>query len=385
MRIYRINIRPIIVNLLVLCSLWTLGSCAKPRLDMNPQQVQSVAYTGAVNYGRQNYIPITIPLPLKKTDDRSLKGLPTANLLQVNGHLFFSTQNGYLYLMQASDIYEETNTRISKGGQACPTLYRLKLFIPSEEERTGLYVYNLKEGNIEWQLEGQPSLASPVVNDSAIFHAGIHGDIFSLNTETGEMYWHTNIGENLRASLAFGKGRLYAGGDEGTLRCINPTDGSLIWDRPLNAALSGSPVFCRDRLLAATYTGTVYSIDYLNGDILNSMSFDVPLYTQASTDGRIIVIPLSDGRIQAYRFENLNPLWSADIPGPAGAPALITDNCIMVGTTRKHFTILDRNDGRIIQDFELEGRPRSTALVFGNKVFLSYEYKNLIVYASEKD
>ena len=360
-------------------------SCQKPRLEVDLQLTETVAYTESINYARQNYLGVTVRTPLKAVDERGLSGLPTMNLLTVGRHMFFTTFNGYLYLLRLDDIYEGAHTRISDGGRACPTLYGIRIFIPSEDERFGLYVYNLPQGKTEWQLEGQPSFASPVVIDTAVFHTSWRGNIFSLKIQSGVINWDTNIGENIRFSLAYGQDRLFAGGDQGTIRCLNPQDGSLLWNRSLNEALSGSPVLCRDRLLIVTYPGNLFILDSQNGEVLHKLSFGINLYTQVSTDGRIIVIPLSDGRIQAYRFSNFDPLWSRELTGPASAPLLITDNCVLVGTTRNLFAILDRYSGEVLQEIQLEGRPRTTPLVFDDKIYLAYEYKELVIYAPQEE
>lgn len=372
-------------HFLMAIPLLIIFGCQKPKLDFTPQKEKTIAYTESINYARQNYLGVTVQLPIKMIDERSLNGLPAGNLLQVNNHLFFTTYNGYLHLLEANDIFEGSDTRISNGGKACPTLYGTRIFIPTEEEQFGLYVYNLAQGEIEWQLEGQPSYSSPVVIDTAIFHAGWRGDIFSLNITDGALNWNTHIGESIRSSLAYGQGFLFAGGDKGTIRCINPKDGSLVWNRALGEALSGSPVLCRERLLVVTYPGNLYILDSQSGDILHKLSFDVNLYTQVSTDGRIIIIPLSDGRIQAYRFANFDPLWNIELAGPASVPLLITDNCVFAGTAQDYFVILDRHNGKVLQEFKLEGRPRTTPLVYDNKIFLAYEYKELVVYAAEKE
>ena len=381
----KIKIHNYINELLIFTTVMTLLSCGGPRIKADRDQLATPYFTAAVNFQRQNHVNIKTPLPLILEDERSLSGLPTSNFLQLHDYLVYSTHNGYLEILAIENIDDESDERISKGVKVPPTYYESHLFIPAEIGDGGLTIYNIESGDNEWFLENNFSRSSPIVDGRSIYHTNTTGTILCLDLENGELLWETNVGDKIKTHLALADSFLIAVTERGIIRAINKRNGALAWNKKLSEAVLSYPVIIDDTAMIVTYSGKIILLNTRNGQIKKQLDFGMNLYTSPSSDGKIVVLPMSDGRLWVYEVDSWQPRWNVQLEGPVTAPTLITQNCILAGTAQGHFYVIDKFSGEVYHDFELDGRPRSTPLLANQKVFIGYEYKNLAIFKYDED
>ncbi len=138
---------------------------------------------------------------------------------------------------------------------------------------TEYHTSNLLEhdGKIRWTIEGGPefhALGFCDINYDGLeecFFGSVNGDIYSIDSKTGHMFWKTNIGENSHTSLFFSESNIHfliAGSQSGEVVRIEDK-GKKVWRINLGSGIrSIFKSHSSDQLNVFTENGKVYSISY---------------------------------------------------------------------------------------------------------------------------
>jgi len=357
-------------------------SCQKPHLIDRGVPEISPLYTEGYNYQRQNYFNVSVNLPLTVTDEITLGGLPTQSVCLISDHLVFSTYNGFLYMFDIHDLDDNPDTRISRGMTGSPTFSGKYIYLPSEEGQFGLLAYNIYSGKIDWALQAYYSAGSPVIIDKRLYHTALNGSVMCLNAANGEIVWETNIAGRINSSPAYAGEHLVTVSESGIVRCFEPSSGSILWNIELGETVHTQPMISRNLVFIVTYPGKVYVLDINSGRVIRREIFEVNLFTPLASDKNILLIPGSNGILNAYELQGFDIRWSAELEGPFSVAPLITRDYVFIGTAQRQFYILDKNNGKILQQFKMEGRPRSLPIIHENQLFLGSEYRTITVFST---
>jgi outer membrane protein assembly factor BamB len=366
-----------------------ISSCQNPRLlkTNNAEEICPI-FTEGVNFQHHNYLNENMPLPIIFEKDESLSGMPTQTLCFIRDQIVLTTHNGHLYIINSNNFGKNSKTKISRAISAPPTFHNGFLYIAAEIGKEGLSAYDIYKGETVWRQKGYMSVSSPIVSQDRVFHGALNGAVICLNAADGQKIWESATGDKITSSLAFKDNNLIAASQNGIIRNYNASSGTTNWSLELNEGVFTHPLIVDNRIFIVTYPGNLYSIDLKNGKIITKKPFGVKLYTAPSTDRQSLFIPLSDGKIAAINLDTYKTQWTIQLEGPPSAPILVTNNALFAGTAQKHFYVIDKKNGEIIQKIKLEGRLKSLPVILNEKLFLSYEYKyiaSFIVNKEEKD
>ena len=114
---------------------------------------------------------------------------------------------------------------------------------------TGLINWNSLIGNVKSSCT--PSLGS----NNRLFTGNNDGDVFALNTITGEKIWELKLNSQSITSIAINSdNKIFIGGGN-IMYCIDSITGSIIWEFKADGLLKTSPVLGLNKLL---YFGSAY-------------------------------------------------------------------------------------------------------------------------------
>ena len=97
-----------------------------------------------------------------------------------------------------------------------------------------------------------------------------------------------------------------------------------------------------------------------------------------------IYIATSNGILYTLNKSTLKKDWVFAGDGPITGFALVTSNYIYMATMARKLYILDKRDGILIQEIDLDGRARSAPIISQGKLFLACEDRRIIAYVENR-
>jgi outer membrane protein assembly factor BamB len=358
--------------------------CGKPQMAFPENEELNSYFTEGINFERQNYFPVDINLPLALGNEESINGTTTISPIIYRDKILFTTRNGHLTLVPLQNLGKDRKTRLSKGTTASPTFFRGRVYIPMELGKFGLRVYNMNTAEVDWNLEGYPSMSSPVVIDNLVIHAGKYGDILGLDAANGDRLWKKNLDSNIFVNLASNQKSIIAVTQDGFVQSFEPQYGLDNWSVDLGESVYSEPLIVHDHVFLSAYSGKLYRFDLHTGVSEMIRDFNINIFSPPSADNEHLFIPLSDGKIICRDLDSGPDLWDVQLDGPVSVPILVTNKYLLIGTSQRKFYIVDKSDGSIVQATELEGRLSSIPLISGQEIFIGYEYNHIALLSPEK-
>ena len=188
--------------------------------------------------------------------------------------------------------------------------------------------------------------SQPAVYRGRVFAGGQDGSIYSLDAETGCVYWTTTVQAEVRSGITVaevesGKPSLFFGDSSGVLYGLDATTGKQLWKLALDehpaAKATSSPVFYKGRL-------------YVGVSSLEEALSVSPGYVCCNFRGSVSAIQASDGKVlwKTHMIEGAakeQPKTKRGSPamGPSGigvwtAPTLDVSRDIMYVTTGDNYS-----------------------------------------------
>lgn len=362
-------------------------ACGKPTLKHMEPQPDLMIFTENVDFERKNFIAKDFPNPLTFITEKSINGVTTPNLGLIENQIFITTLTGYLSVIPIDDISKNHKTRLSKGMSASSTLYGNRLFIPMVAGPSGLQVYDIKTGEIIWELKGHYSHSSPVVANDLVYHVDHQGEILCLNAENGRKIWQANLDDHMYNNLLFLKDHIIAVSQNGQIQIYEPASGLVNLVKNIDDFVYAQAIGIDKFLYIISYHGILYSLNLNTGYISKLDEYNLKVYSSLSSDGQYLFIPLSDGTLICRSLETKENIWFIKLNGPVSCPVLITNRHVIAATSQKFLYIINKQNGEIVQKIITDGRMNAPPVFDGNNVVICYEYDNIALYSSigEKD
>ena len=355
-------------------------SCIYPKLGNTISESDNLIYTANNSFLRDSYQDFIVDDTLVFEKEEDLSGLPGTSFLQYSDKLLFTTRNGYLYISELNNIAKFTKKKLTIGIDATPTISDSILFIPVSKGNDGLIAYDMVNGSIVWELPGMFSQSSPLIFKNNVIHATLDGSIYALDIQTSETKWTIHLEDNIRNSLALVGNNLILATQNGLIRNYNAEKGTIKWSRKIEASVYATPVTDGNSIFIATYAGEIFKINMLSGDITSSVKKNEPIYLSPALDQDHLYVPLANGTLVKLDKSNLQTVWSANLQAPYSAGLLLSKNSIIAGTTLRGLFLVEKNTGNIIQRINLNGRLRTQATFYNDKIYISHESSMLQSY-----
>jgi len=200
-----------------------------------------------------------------------------------------------LFVLDAESGKELWNKSVGAIGKSSPVIYENKVFIVSKSGiNTQVTAIDIDNSTIIWEytISSRPLASAdttPAVYDDTLYVNSPNGNVYALDTETGEKLWEKNLYPSLLdnfllTSPAYADGMIYVSSPDGYLYALDAlNNGTIKWNRPTfptenNPAVT-SPI---------VYNGLVFFGDS-NGRLYSCGSYQSP---DEEISGSIISIPI---------------------------------------------------------------------------------------------
>ena len=379
MSTYRFKSLFILMILIVGC-----GSHLKiPGFLAEPTANQNSFFTSHFSYSRNPLSNEELTPPLIADWQETYKSHSNNGFTSVYNVIFLGMQNGDV----AAINIENGNLEGQKNlGDACavpPTIYQSILYQTFETGKYGIIAYDISEGASVWSLEGQLSRSAPVVVNETVIFQSLNGDIICVDRLNGQEQWRQSLRKTIRNSAAYKDNLLITVTLDGTIYAFDSTSGKIIWNLNLNTPVFADPVIEGETIYITSHTGILFAIDLKRGQALSRKEFGIELYNSPTIDQNNIYIASSNGTLYSIDKKSFEKRWIFAGEGAIVDFALVTPTYVYITTMAKKFYILKRNDGKMIQEIELEGRASSAPMINLNKLIIACEERQVVAYAEE--
>ena len=187
--------------------------------------------------------------------------------------------------------------------------------------------------NWERKFKGESNLNSfiPAFAGNSLFFVDPEGNVTSIDINSGEVLWDSELETIVSAGIVAGFGRLFLSDDQGNLICLDQDDGSLLWKTFAGGEVLANVDVDAGLVVVKTASGFLNAFDLENGSEEWSYRSQAPNLTVRGSsspviDNNIVYATFDNGRIGAFNLKTGLPIWDGAISFTEGVSEL--DNLI---------------------------------------------------------
>jgi len=138
-----------------------------------------------------------------------------------------------------------------------------------------------------------------IVADGRVFVGTYSGNLYALNSESGETEWKVSAGGPILHSPAVADGAVFFGCADGFVRAVETGSGRQIWkspEKPVSGGFDTSPAVFGGAVYLGARNGVFYAMDAKTGEVKWSLATGGPIRTSAACSNGKIVFASDDMR-----------------------------------------------------------------------------------------
>lgn len=190
-----------------------------------------------------------------------------------------------------------------------------------------IYCYDFK-GNKKWIAEAFGTIKNNSAQYKDLFLAATsEGDLYSINSNNGDVVQVIGVGENITSDLALidlpntgftSKGVVF-GTEEGNILCYDIFSFEMIWKNKIsNRPLISNPLVINDKVFIKDSASTVFCVNAKSGILIWKFDLNrneaVNNYTKIFTNGKNVFILTATGELLAIDLMLGKKVWLTKLP-----------------------------------------------------------------------
>ena len=187
--------------------------------------------------------------------------------------------------------------------------------------------------NWEIKFKGENKLNNfePAFSGSSLFFADQKGNVSSIDIQSGEIIWESELDSTISAGIVAGFGRLFLSDDKGNLICLDQNDGSIQWKSFAGGEVLANVGVDAGLVVVKTASGFLNAFNIETGSEEWSYRSVAPNLTVRGSSSpvineNIVYATFDNGRIGAFNLKTGLPIWDGAISFTEGVSEL--DNLI---------------------------------------------------------
>ena len=187
--------------------------------------------------------------------------------------------------------------------------------------------------NWEANFKGESILNNfvPAFSGSSLFFVDPEGNVKSMDVNSGEVLWDSELEIIVSTGIVAGFGRLFLSDDQGNLICLDQNDGSLLWKSFAGGEVLANVDVDAGLVVVKTASGFLNAFDIETGVEEWSYRSQAPNLTVRGSsspviDENLVYATFDNGRIGAFNLKTGLPVWDGAISFTEGVSEL--DNLI---------------------------------------------------------
>lgn len=165
-----------------------------------------------------------------------------------------------------------------------------------------LICLNKNSGILNWQKNlSQNVLSDLTVSDNKIFINTENGNNMCYNF-SGDKIWENKYNTSFTSSFSISGQNLITAGIDGNLYSLNPETGRLNWTFKTNGAIYCNPVIFNDKIFLSSFDKNLYILDLTTGEKLWNMKFESRLRTSPLVWKNYLFVACDNREIYCFEF-----------------------------------------------------------------------------------
>lgn len=257
--------------------------------------------------------------------------------------------------------------------------------LSSSEDQASSYMLALHKetGEEHWRFETEVQIGmdSPIAHGDKLYFTLMHGQLFSLDINTGEKVWRFPILGGSGQPL-ISEDTLYLQDDSQTLYAIDLIDGSEKWQKnPQHSTTSeiAHPAINNCCILTISNnesSGLVIKTNRRTGETEAEFSIEHPSLSSLSLADEVIFFgDEGEGHAGAHGFMNAmgiesgELLWRFETEGFVRGAASIAEDTVYFGSHDHHMYAVDRHTGEMRWRYETDAGIASTPAIVDGRLY----------------
>lgn len=211
-------------------------------------------------------------------------------------------------------------------------------------------------------------LADMLLVDGVLYVPMSSTGVMAMRLEDSEVLWSYATEDGVWAQPINVDNQIIFSSVDHYLYSVDKDSGELLWQTDLEGGVASTPLFANDRLYVGSFNKKFFELS-LDGEILNAYDTQNWVWgTPAIDDNGVVYVTDLSGYVHALDTnDNLSVVWSVQAssrgirPGP-----IVYDDRVIVASRDGIVHWLDKRDGLVVNDQEIEGNPE----LLGNLLLL---------------
>jgi len=212
-------------------------------------------------------------------------------------------------------------------------------------------------------------LSSPVVAMGRVYFGSGDGNLYALDTASGELRWKFATGDVVHASPAFDAGALYFGSWDSYFYAVDAESGKEKWrfqggQDPLihnQVGFQSSPAVVNGVVYTGCRDSNVYALEAASGKekwrFNNAMSWVIT--SPAVVGGKVGFSTSDSSLLHVADAETGKPVLKQQLKAYVFSSPAVSDGVIYVGVLNGVFEARDLNTGELLWDFQTDASRRN--------------------------
>lgn len=182
--------------------------------------------------------------------------------------------------------------------------------------------------------------------------------------------WSFQCEDEVRGSVNFDNGVVYAGAYDNNLYAINAADGKLLWKFPTEGGIVTKPIVHENVVYFGSEDKRVYAVSTRTGKEMWSFQTDGPIRSSPRISSGQLFFGSDDKCFYALNLSTSRLTWRMDFDGQIRSSPLLTPESIYFGSESGDFYCLDYR-GQSIWRFKAKKSITSSPLLFQGCVYFT--------------
>jgi hypothetical protein len=378
-------LKKILYILLFIPFLVIFSGCAKSVIKIISQKDDSPVSQFAEVPERNFFIPVTLSDNIRLLWENDVHGsFNNSSFLFYDSTVIIHDLGGRIHAYNIH-IGKQTGVLKYKGAVfSTPLIFGFNIvtaLVINNENKTELIFYDFFNGKelklIE--IEGKVTNQMLKIGDDLILITE-NGIVKRINSKGSEI-WSKQLSSFIHSTPAYSDGKIYFGNDAGEFIALDFESSEIILKKKIGDSFNSGVTIKNSLGYISDDKGTLYAINLKDASIKWSYETRARILMNAALDVENVFIANLAGSIFAINKNSGELVWTRNYNGEVfNSTPLITNNRVIISSLFKSVMILDKSNGEIKKEIELDNRAKLTPAIRHNILFIGYDNGNVRAY-----
>jgi outer membrane protein assembly factor BamB len=205
--------------------------------------------------------------------------------------------------------------------------------------------------------------SSPTVAEGRVYFGCRDGNLYCLDSESGEQIWKFGAGAGIGSSPAVANGSVFVGNYDGRLFSVDAASGNKKWEFKTAGKIVSSPCVVSGRVLFGSYDRNLYCLSAHDGKLLWKHETAGIVWSSPTVGKDRVFFGSTDGSFFCLSLDSGRQYWRKVAPGGVYSSPAVEGTVVCFGSIGRAFHFLDVSDGSELFKVNAGGEVRSSPIL----------------------